>query len=416
MKPSVKKKRLNKTMESTEKPHKNSYDVIIIGGAIYGSAIAWFLSNNSNFDGKILVIEKDPSYEFSSTARTNSCIRQQFSTKINIQISQFGADYINNFRTHMNGDPDIPILSIQNFGYMYLANTKEFAKVLWENQKIQASENAETKYMSAKEISYDYPFYNVEDIVAGNHNLKNEGYFDGNTIFNWWKKSAKKNGAEYIKNEVCSMNLNESKTNVNSIVLKSGEVIVCDKVINSAGPYASKVSRMAGIEIPVEPRKRYSFVFKAEKPLDRDLPLTVDPSGVTMRSDGQYYLAGCPPDYDPAVDYQDFTIDYSIWENKVWPKVAHRIPQFESIRLINSWVGHYAYNVLDQNAIVGYHSNVRNFIFANGFSGHGLQQSPAIGRGIAELITYNEFRSLDLAPFRFSRIEANEPFIETAII
>ena len=416
MKPSVKKKRLNKTMESTEKPNKNSYDIIIIGGAIYGSAIAWFLSNDSNFDGKILVIEKDPSYEFSSTARTNSCIRQQFSTKINIQISQFGADYINNFRTHMNGDPDIPILSIQNFGYMYLANTKEFAKVLWENQKIQASENAETKYMSAKEISYDYPFYNVEDIVAGNHNLKNEGYFDGNTIFNWWKKSAKKNGAEYIKNEVCSMNLNESKTNVNSIVLKSGEVIVCDKVINSAGPYASKVSRMAGIEIPVEPRKRYSFVFKAEKPLDRDLPLTVDPSGVTMRSDGQYYLAGCPPDYDPAVDYQDFTIDYSIWETKVWPRVVHRIPQFESIRLINSWVGHYAYNVLDQNAIVGYHSNVRNFIFANGFSGHGFQQSPAIGRGIAELITYNEFRSLDLAPFRFSRIEANEPFIETAII
>ena len=416
MKPSVGKKRLNKTMESTEKPNKNSYDIIIIGGAIYGSAIAWFLSNDSNFDGKILVIEKDPSYEFSSTARTNSCIRQQFSTKINIQISQFGADYINNFRTHMNGDPDIPILSIQNFGYMYLANTKEFAKVLWENQKIQASENAETKYMSAKEISYDYPFYNVEDIVAGNHNLKNEGYFDGNTIFNWWKKSAKKNGAEYIKNEVCSMNLNESKTNVNSIVLKSGEVIVCDKVINSAGPYASKVSRMAGIEIPVEPRKRYSFVFKAEKPLDRDLPLTVDPSGVTMRSDGQYYLAGCPPDYDPAVDYQDFTIDYSIWETKVWPRVVHRIPQFESIRLINSWVGHYAYNVLDQNAIVGYHSNVRNFIFANGFSGHGFQQSPAIGRGIAELITYNEFRSLDLAPFRFSRIEANEPFIETAII
>ena len=416
MKPSVKKKRLNKTMESTEKPTKNSYDIIIIGGAIYGSAIAWFLSNDSNFDGKILVIEKDPSYEFSSTARTNSCIRQQFSTKINIQISQFGADYINNFRTHMNGDPDIPILSIQNFGYMYLANTKEFAKVLWENQKIQASENAETKYMSAKEISYDYPFYNVEDIVAGNHNLKNEGYFDGNTIFNWWKKSAKKNGAEYIKNEVCSMNLNESKTNVNSIVLKSGEVIVCDKVINSAGPYASKVSLMAGIEIPVEPRKRYSFVFKAEKPLDRDLPLTVDPSGVTMRSDGQYYLAGCPPDYDPAVDYQDFTIDYSIWETKVWPRVVHRIPQFESIRLINSWVGHYAYNVLDQNAIVGYHSNVRNFIFANGFSGHGFQQSPAIGRGIAELITYNEFRSLDLAPFRFSRIEANEPFIETAII
>ena len=403
-------------MENTEKPNKKSYDIIIVGGALYGSAIAWFLSNNSNFNGSILVVEKNPSYEFSSTARTNSCIRQQFSTKINIQISQFGADYINNFRTHMNGDPEIPDLSIQSFGYMYLANTKEFAQILKDNQKIQAFENAKTKYMSAKEILCDYPFYNVEDIIGGNHNLKNEGYFDGNTIFNWWKSCAKKNKVEYIKNEVCSMNLNKKQSKVNSVVVKSGEVIFCDKVINAAGPYASNVSLMAGIKLPVEPRKRYSFVFKSEKSLDRDLPLTIDPSGVTMRSDGQYYLAGCPPDYDPAVDYNDFTIDHSIWDNKVWPKLAHRIPQFASIRLINSWVGHYAYNILDQNAIVGSHSNVKNFIFANGFSGHGFQQSPAIGRGIAELIIYNEFRSLDLTPLRFSRIETNEPLIETAII
>ena len=403
-------------MKSTEKPHENAYDVIIVGGAVYGSAIAWFLSSNSNFDGKILVVEKDTSYEFSSTARTNSCIRQQFSTKINIQMSQFGADYINNFRTHMNFNPDVQNLSINNFGYMYLANTKKFAKVLLDNQKIQASENAGTKYMSPTEILHDYPFYNVKDIVAGNHNLKNEGYFDGNTIFNWWKKSAKINKVEYINNEVYSMNLNVPKSKVNSIVLKSGEIIFCNKVINAAGPYASKVSLMAGIKIPVEPRKRYSFVFKAEKPLNRDLPLTIDPSGVTMRTNGQYYLAGCPPDCDPAVDNHDFKIDYSIWDDKVWPILAHRIPQFESIRLMNSWVGHYAYNVLDQNAIVGYHSKVKNFIFANGFSGHGFQHAPAIGRGLSELVIYNEFRSLDLSPFRFSRIETNEPFIETAII
>ena len=416
MKFSVQKNRLNKIMKTTENPNKKAYDVIIIGGAVYGSAIAWFLTNNLNFDGKILVVEKDPSYEFSSTARTNSCIRQQFSNKINIQISQFGADYINNFRKYMNGDPDVPNLSIQNFGYMYLANTKEFAQTLKENQKIQASVNAATKHMSAAEISHDYPFYNVEDIIAGNHNVNNEGYFDGNTIFNWWKKSAKKNSVEYIKNEVCSMNLNEAKSKIDSIVLKSGEIVFCDKVVNAAGPYASKVSLMAGIIIPVEPRKRYSFIFRAEKPLGQDLPLTIDPSGVTMRSDGQYYLAGCPPDYDPEVSHDDFSIDYSTWDDKVWPMLAHRIPQFESIKLVNSWVGHYAYNVLDQNAIVGYHSKVKNLVFANGFSGHGFQQSPAIGRGISELIVYNEFRSLDLSPFRFARIDDNDPFIETAII
>lgn len=173
---------------------------------------------------------------------------------------------------------------------------------------------------------------------------------------------------------------------------------------------------MAGIEIPVEPRKRYTFIFDAEQPLDRDLPLTIDPSGVHMRTDGLYYLAGCPPDDDPAVDYDDYEPDHSIWQEKVWPIVASRIPQFEAIKLTNSWVGHYAFNIFDQNAILGPHTEVENFVFVNGFSGHGLQQSPAMGRGTAEMICYGEYRSLDLTPFNFARIERNEPFNEKAII
>ena len=173
---------------------------------------------------------------------------------------------------------------------------------------------------------------------------------------------------------------------------------------------------MAGIEIPVEPRKRYTFIFDAEQPLDRDLPLAIDPSGVHMRTDGIYYLAGCPPDDDPAVDYDNFEQDHSIWENKVWPVIAHRIPQFEAIKLKNSWVCHYAFNSFAQNAILGSHTTVKNFIFVNGFSGHGLQQSPAMGRGISELITYGEYRTLDLTPFAYERIEQDRPFNEKAII
>ena len=135
-----------------------------------------------------------------------------------------------------------------------------------------------------------------------------------------------------------------------------------------------------------------------------------------MRTDGVYYLCGCPPDDDPAVDYTDFIADHSIWEEKVWPAIANRIPQFEAIKLVNSWVGHYAYNVLDQNAIVGPHDKVENFIFVNGFSGHGLQQSPAIGRGVSELITYGEYRTLDLSPFGYERIAKGEAFMERAVI
>ena len=400
----------------TNAPTKSSYDVIVVGGAMYGSSVSWFLTHNPDFDGSILVVERDPSYSACSTVHTNSCMRQQFSREINVRISQFAAEYVRNFRQYLGNDPRVPELAFQSYGYMYLADNEAFADILREAQVLQASCGAGTKIMTREEIARDYPFYNLEDIVAGSHNLVDEGYFDGGTLFDWWKRSAREHGAEYVGNEVVSMQKNDAGTKVESVTLKSGEVINCGAVINASGPRAILTSRMAGIEIPVEPRKRYTFIFDAEQPLDRDLPLTIDPTGVHMRSDGQYYLAGCPPDDDPAADYDDYEQDYSIWEEKVWPVLANRVPQFEAIKLMNSWAGHYAFNTLDQNAIIGPHSTVENFIFVNGFSGHGLQQSPALGRGISELVTYGEFRSLDLSPFSYGRIERNEPFDEKAVI
>ncbi len=397
-------------------PKYDSYDVVIVGGAMYGSAVAWFLTDTPGFDGRILVVERDPTYEWTSTAHTNSCMRQQFSAPINIRISQFAADFVKNFRDYMGGDPRVPHLALQSYGYMYLADTPEFAASLREAQEVQAACGAGTKHMSRDEIAAAYPFYNLDGIIAGNHNLIDEGYFDGNTLFDWWKRSAKERGVEYLHNEVIAMNRNAAGTKVESVILQSGEVISCGTVVNASGPRAVLTSRMAGIEIPVEPRKRYTFIFEAEKPLDRDLPLTIDPSGVHMRTDGTYYLAGCPPDEDPAVDYDDFVQDHSIWEDKVWPVLATRIPQFEAIRLRNSWAGHYAYNAFDQNAIIGPHTQIDNFIFVNGFSGHGFQQSPAMGRGVAEWITYGEYRALDLSPFGYARIEKGEPFVEKAVI
>ena len=383
---------------------------------MYGSSVAWFLTDNPDFDGSILVVERDPTYEFTSTSHTNSCMRQQFSAAINIKVSQFAADFVKNFRDYMGGDPRVPHLRLQSYGYMYLADNADFAATLRESQELQASCGAGTKHMTPDQIAADYPFYNLDDIVAANHNLVDEGYFDGNTLFDWWKRSAKERGVEYLTNEVIAMNRNAAGTRVESVILKSGEVVSCGTVVNASGPRAVLTSRMAGIDIPVEPRKRYTFIFEAEQPLDRDLPLTIDPSGVHMRTDGTYYLAGCPPDIDPAVDYDDFVQDHSIWEDKVWPIIAHRIPQFEAIKLRNSWAGHYAYNTFDQNAILGPHTEVENFIFVNGFSGHGFQQSPAMGRGTAELITYGEYRALDLTPFNYARIERGEKFVEKAVI
>lgn len=397
-------------------PEKSGYDVIIVGGAIYGSSVAWFLADNPDFDGFILVVERDPTYEFASTTHTNSCIRQQFSNEANVRVSQFTADYVKNFRKYMGGDPRVPELAIQSFGYMYLADNEAFADALRLSQKVQAACGAGTKIMSADEIKQAYPFYNVDDIVVGSHNLADEGYFDGSTLFDWWKRSAREKGAEYVANEVVAMSRNAAGTRLESVTLATGEVVSCGTLVNASGPRAALTARMAGIDIPVEPRKRYSFVFAAEHPLDSVLPLTIDPAGVHIRKDGAYYLAGCAPDDDRPVDYNDFVEDHSIWKGKAWPVIAHRIPQFEAVKLINSWVGHYAFNTFDHNAILGPHTQVENFIFVNGFSGHGLQQSPAMGRGTAELIAHGEYRSLDLSPFNYERIANDARFVETAVI
>lgn len=401
---------------TAQRPKQNSYDVVIIGGAIMGSSTAWFLTDNPDFDGSVLVVERDTSYQNSSTAHTNSCMRQQFSAKLNVQISQFAADFVKNLPERI-GDERVPAQVIQNYGYMYLAHNEDFAKVLSENQKVQLAAGAETQLLSPDEIKAKYPFYAVDDIVAGSINLKDEGYWDGGTVFDWWRRSAQDRGVEYVSNEVVGITKNAAGTLVQSITLASGEVIACGQVVNASGPRAARTARMADLDVPVEPRKRFTWIFSAETPLDQDLPLTIDPSGVHFRQDGpKTYLAGCPADPDPAVDYDDFNMDHGRWENHVWPIIATRIPQFEAIKVITEWAGHYAFNTFDQNAIMGPHTEVSNFIFLNGFSGHGLQQSPAMGRGTAEWLTYGAYRSLDLTPYNYARIPQNQPIIEKAII
>ena len=382
-----------------------------------GASAAWFLSKNEDFDGSILVVERDPTYEKSSTMHTNSCMRQQYSDKLNVQISQFAASFVKNIRDYMDGDDLVPALSIQNFGYMYLADNEDFANVLRENQKVQLSAGAATQLLNAEEIKQKYPFYNVDDIILGSINLVDEGYWDGTAVFDAWRRQSRKNGVEYISNEVVAMIKSKDGTKVESVTLKSGEGISCGQVLNASGPRASRTAQMAGIGMPVEPRKRYSWIFAAEQPLDQDLPLTIDPSGVHVRENGGgTYLCGGHDEIDLAVDYDDFVMNFDIWENHIWPILATRIPQFEAIKVQNEWAGHYAYNTFDHNAIIGPHDEVSNFYFINGFSGHGLQQSPAMGRGTAEMMIYNEYKTLDLSPFNYSRVSTKNPIIESAVI
>lgn len=398
-------------------PKHDSYDIVIIGGAIMGSSTAWFLSRDDGFRGRVLVVERDLSYENCSTAHTNSCMRQQFSTELNVRVSQFAADFVKNIREHIPNDDRVPELSIRSFGYMYLADTEAFSAVLASNMAVQHAAGAATQMLTPAQIKQAYPFYNVDDIVAGSINLVDEGYWDGNAVFEAWRRSARDAGVEYIQNEVVEINRNRAGTIVQSVTLASGEVISCGQVVNASGPRAARTAQMVGIEIPVEPRKRFSWVFKAENPLDRDLPLTIDPSGMHVRENGGgTYQAGGHSDIDPAVAYDDFTMDHALWENHIWPVIATRIPQFEAIKVQSEWAGHYAYNTFDHNAILGPHDRVTNFHFINGFSGHGLQQSPAMGRGLAEYLVHGGYRSLDMSAFHFNRLTDKTPIHEKAVI
>lgn len=394
-------------------PAHTSYDIVLIGGAMMGSALAWWCAGNPDFQGRILIIEADPSFEFAATSLTNSCIRQQFGTALNIQISQFGAAFINEFAGFMD-DAEAPAIPIQSFGYMYLADTPGFADILTDSQRLQASLGAGTRMLSPAKLAAAFPFYNLDGILTASHNPVNEGYFDGGTIFDWLRKKGTQLGVERVHNRVTGLTVAHNR--VTHVTLASGDQIACGQVVNCAGTRAPAISAMIGAALPVEPRLRYSYVFEAETPLDRDLPLTIDPSGIHVRSDGAHYLAGAAPDDDHPRNPGDFTMDHSLWEEKVWPALAHRIPAFERIRLRNTWPGHYDFNTLDQNAILGPHPEVTNFHFCNGFSGHGLQQSPAVGRGLSEQLIYGGYRSLDLAPLGYARILSQTAYTERAVI
>ncbi|MGL5009068.1 MAG: NAD(P)/FAD-dependent oxidoreductase, partial [Paracoccaceae bacterium] len=226
----------------TATPEKTSYDVVIIGGAIMGSSTAWFLSGMADFDGSVLVVERDPTYANAATTLSNSCIRQQFSHALNVQISQFGAEFVHSLRAQMGGDVRVPHLRVQNFGYMYLANTEGFAATLRENQKVQLAAGAETQLMTADEIRAAYPFYNVDDIILGSINRKDEGYFDGSTVFEWFRRSARERGVEYVTNEVVEITRNRAGTRVESVTLRSGQVISCGQVVNAAGTRGAEVA------------------------------------------------------------------------------------------------------------------------------------------------------------------------------
>lgn len=400
-------------------------DVVIIGGAVIGSSAAYFLSKNPNL--KVTVIEKDPSYRSCATTRSAASIRHQFSTKENIEISQFGTEFLRNVKNHLkieNKTEEEEIIDVQfkEHGYLFLA-TEKGKKILEENTKLQQRLGSRISLLSKQQLNERFPWIKNEDIEAASFGEEGEGWFDPSLFMNYLRKKSISQNTTWIKGNVVGLGLNDSGNAVNEVVYeKIGEEkgvlqkISCKYVINAAGTSGRKIASWIGADIPVFPRKRCIFYFECEDKSIKRCPLVVDPSGLYWRGEKDDFITGISPTNDPDMALDDFEVDYELFEDIIWPLLANRVPSFEKIRIIHAWAGHYDFNTFDHNVIVGPHHLVSNFYFANGFSGHGLQQSPAIGRALSELIIDGKFTSLDLSKFSFSRILENKPIIELNVV
>ena len=397
-------------------PSKQEYDVVIVGGATSGASIAWHLVQDPEFKGSVLVVERDPSLRHSATKASNNCMRQQFATKVNVEIAQYAADFVREHGDKFGPDPCVPNPPIRNFGYLYLSDSSEFTEILQRDQQLQASCNAGTVMISAADIKKKYPWFHTHDLHSGSLNTVDEGCFNAFGMVEWLRKTACEKGVEYVSNEVVDMAVERDQ--VSTITLRTGEKIAVKNVVNAAGTRAAQVAKLVGIQVPIEARRRYTYIFEVDEPLAEDLPLTIDPTGVHFRSyAAKDYLVGCPPiGPDNAVGVDDFSFAEDAWNDKILPILSHRIPQFRFARVTDQWMGHYEFNTFDHNAIVGPHDRIGNFFFCAGFSGHGSQQAPACGRAIAELIVHRQFKTLDLGILSYARIPEGRPLIERAVI
>lgn len=384
-------------------------DIAIIGGGAIGSAIAYFLKAVERTEARVAVIERDPTYARASTALSASGIRQQFDTPVNIALSRFGLDFIRGFPER--GGPD---LGLREQGYLFLAATEAQETALRAAHRIQAAEGADTALLTPDQLALRFPHLRTDDLRLASLGLSGEGWFDGMGLLNGLREAARAAGAVYLRDEVTGMELDGPR--VAALRLASGASLPCGLAVNAAGPRAGRVAALAGLAVPVAPRKRTVFVFDCARPPQGPLPLMIDPTGVYCRPEGELFLCGTPPPDDREVDADDFEPAHHEFEEIVWPALAARSPAFEAVKIRTLWTGHYEWNALDCNALLGPHPERPNLHFACGLSGHGLQHSPGIGRGMAERILHGAWRSLDLSPLSIDRLAENRPLAEGAVV
>jgi glycine/D-amino acid oxidase-like deaminating enzyme len=388
-------------------------DVVIIGGAIMGSSAAYWLSC-MNPDLDIQVIEPDPSYAKSSTALSVASVRQQFTTAVNVEISRFGIEFIKNVQNWLGQGGGVQSLGFQENGYLFLSGSAESETVLRQACAMQREKGAQTELLTPDALKARFDWLNVDDIHLASFGAKDEGWFDNMSLLGGFRKAAQQQGVRFLRDRV--VDIDGVNGRVATVTLENGTMVSAGAIINAAGTSASDLLRMLGEDYPVEPRKRTVFMIDAPNAIHPDAPLMVCHSGFYLRPEHNHWICAIVPKDDHIAEKDDFEPDLHLFEDSLWPKLYQRAPGFDAVKVLSAWAGHYAFNTLDQNAIIGRHPNWHNLFLMNGFSGHGLQQAPAVGRGIAELVLHGAYQTIDLSDLGMERILEGKPFAEKAIV
>ena len=390
--------------------HASTTDrVVIIGGAIVGSFCAWEL-RRAGHTGPITVVDKDMTYERSSTALSAASIRTQFGTPTCIAMSLHAVDLFRALAFAFEED-DAHIGYVEA-GYLILGAPEEFADRA-AAAEMQRTHGAEVAVFDRDELAERFPHFDFSGVGIGTFGTSGEGWFDAWSLLTLVKRSARRLGAVYLEQAVTGFEVSHDA--VEAVRLSSGETVACDVCVLAAGALSGRLAALAGIELPVVPKKRSVFNFQAPVPHD-GFPMLFDTSGIWVRPEGDGFIGGIQP---TATDDHDADDDFEphgdLFENVFWPLLVERIPEMDQLRLRRSWAGHYEVNLLDHNAVIGPHDRYGNLLFATGFSGHGVMHAPAAGRGIAELITTGGYTTIDLSSLGWSRIREQRPMVETII-
>ncbi|MER9107923.1 FAD-binding oxidoreductase [Mesorhizobium sp. M0848] len=386
-----------------------NYDVVIVGGGVVGSSIAYFLSANPDFDGRIAVIERDPYYTASSSSLSTSAIRQQFGTAPNIAMSKFSIDFLRQVKTRLAIGDELADIGLHEPGYLVLA-TPERADAQRAKNRVQRGMGVDAELIEQVDLARRFPWLNTDDLALGSLGLGSEGWFDGPGLMQAFRRKARTQGVDYLAATVTGLTM-ASPGKVGEVVLDNGDRLAAGTVINAAGPWSAGIARMAGADLPVVPSKRCVFVFETPARIE-NCPFIFDTSGLWLRPEGQLFLCGIPPVRENDPDDFGLDVDYDLFDELIWPALAYRVPGFEQLRMLRAWAGLYEYNTFDHSGIIGRHPEISNFVLATGFSGHGMMHAAATGSGVSDLIAYGEYRSVDLSAFRYERIAGNQPIEE----